>query len=218
MLNYSSKSYWDERYKILNTRTYDWLEDYDNLRKFFLNLNIPKEANILNVGSGTSQLSEKMYDDGYTNNYNIDISLESLYIMKKRNDGIRPKLNYIQMNAKKMYYGNNFFDVVIDKGLLDTILCGENALVEASKLTKEITRVLKPNGIYILISFGSPKERLKHLQWDYLDYDIEVYDIKNFYEDITKKSTHYIYLCRKQDDADEKLKYYEDVLSELKTY
>ena len=176
MLNYSSKSYWDERYKILNTRTYDWLEDYDNLRKFFLNLNIPKEANILNVGCGISQLSEKMY------------------------------------------YGNNFFDVVIDKGLLDTILCGENAFVEASKLTKEITRVLKPNGIYILISFGSPKERLKHLQWDYLDYDIEVYDIKNFYEDITKKSTHYIYLCRKQDDADEKLKYYEDVLSELKTY
>ena len=61
MLNYSTKRYWDERYTILNTRTYDWLEDYDNLRKFILNLNIPKEANILNVGSGTSQLSEKMY-------------------------------------------------------------------------------------------------------------------------------------------------------------
>ena len=102
MLNYSSKSYWDERYKILNTRTYDWLEDYDNLRKFILNLNIPKDANILNVGSGTSELSEKLYDDGYTNNYNIDISIESLNIMRKRNIGKRPKIVYIPMNAKKM--------------------------------------------------------------------------------------------------------------------
>ena len=100
MLNYSSKSYWDERYKILNTRTYDWLEDYDNLRKFILNLNIPKDANILNVGSGTSELSEKLYDDGYTNNYNIDISIESLNIMRKRNIGKRPKIVYIPMNAQ----------------------------------------------------------------------------------------------------------------------
>ena len=208
MLNYSIKNYWEQRYYYANGNTFDWIEDYSNIRNLIEHLKIPKTSIILNVGCGNSEFSEKMYDDGYTNNYNIDISIEAIKLMKKRNEGKRPKLTFIQMNAKKMYYGNN---------LLDTILCGENAEIEASKLTKEVTRVLKPNGIYFLISLGSPKERLKHLQWDYLDFDIEAYDIKNFYEDIQKK-THYIYVCKKQKDADERLKYYEDVLSEIKKY
>ena len=217
MLNYSIKNYWEQRYYYANGNTFDWIEDYSNIRNLIEHLKIPKTSIILNVGCGNSEFSEKMYDDGYTNNYNIDISIEAIKLMKQRNEGKRPKLTFIQMNAKKMCYGNNFFDLVIDKGLLDTILCGENAEIEASKLTKEVTRVLKPNGIYFLISLGSPKERLKHLQWDYLDFDIEAYDIKNFYEDIQKK-THYIYVCKKQKDADARLKYYEDVLSEIKKY
>lgn len=54
-----------------------------------------------------------------------------------------------------------------DLGTLDAILCGENSFYNAAKLTKEVQRVLKTGGIYLIISYGHPRTRLMHL----VDFD-----------------------------------------------
>ena len=51
-------------------------------------------------------------------------------------------------------YGDEEFDCVIDKGLLDSILCGGYSKQNISKMLKEISRVLKTKGYYICISYG----------------------------------------------------------------
>lgn len=51
------------------------------------------------------------------------------------------------------------FDVVIDKGTFDSILCGEGSDTNAEKALSEIYRVLVPTGVYICISYGIPEQR-----------------------------------------------------------
>jgi hypothetical protein len=44
---------------------------------------------------------------------------------------------------------------VFDKGTLDAMLCGDNVDVQVSKLLSECCRVLKKDGYFIDISFGT---------------------------------------------------------------
>lgn len=56
------------------------------------------------------------------------------------------------------------FDVVIDKSTLDALLCGEQSFVNAARMLWEVQRVLKPNGVYICVSYGQPDNRVLHFQ------------------------------------------------------
>jgi hypothetical protein len=53
------------------------------------------------------------------------------------------------------------YNVVVDKGTLDSILCGDNSTPNAEKMISEIYRVLAPNGVYICISYGDEEHRKK---------------------------------------------------------
>uniref|UniRef100_A0A0D3BBR4 Methyltransferase type 11 domain-containing protein n=2 Tax=Brassica oleracea TaxID=3712 RepID=A0A0D3BBR4_BRAOL len=64
--------------------------------------------------------------------------------------------------------GDASFDAVIDKGTLDSILCGSNSrqhstqmLEESLELMNKPYRVLKDKGVYILITYGAPDYRLR---------------------------------------------------------
>lgn len=52
------------------------------------------------------------------------------------------------------------FDVIIDKGTLDALISGHNIDI-CVKMLKESMRVLKKNGQFILITYGSPQGRKK---------------------------------------------------------
>ena len=54
------------------------------------------------------------------------------------------------------------FNIVFDKALLDSILCGENALDTVKIMLKEIYRVLVDEGYYVL---KKRKEKLFKLQF-----------------------------------------------------
>ena len=62
------------------------IEDYDTVKQVLDQLEIPKSALVLNVGCGNSEFSEKMYDDGYVNNYSIDICENGINYIKKKNN------------------------------------------------------------------------------------------------------------------------------------
>ena len=83
-----------------------------------------------------------MYDAGFTNQWNIDISHTVISQMKERNQS-RQKMVYEVMDVCNMKYEDNFFDFVLDKSTIDTLLCGEHAFQNTSMLIKEVHRVLK---------------------------------------------------------------------------
>lgn len=75
MPNYGDPSYWDERYTANEGSTFDWLEDFKSLKPLLEEIfQTKKDMKILILGCGNACLSEDMYDDGYFDIYNIDIS------------------------------------------------------------------------------------------------------------------------------------------------
>mmetsp|Transcript_15926 Transcript_15926/g.15662 ORF Transcript_15926/g.15662 Transcript_15926/m.15662 type:complete len:118 (-) Transcript_15926:8-361(-) len=77
--------------------------------------------------------------------------------------------------------------------------------LNAAKLTNEIQRVLKPSGIYFVVSYGIPEKRLFHFKRDHLDFSISTFIIKPEIPESEKEKSnkiHYIYICTKGDDAE----------------
>lgn len=67
------------------------------------------------------------------------------------------------MDVRDLKYENNFFDLVIDKSTIDALLCGENSFLNVAIMIKEVQRVLKVGGVYMIISYGQPENRIFHL-------------------------------------------------------
>lgn len=73
MPNYGDPKYWDRRYAQSAGQMFDWLESYESLKPLISQYMRPEDK-ILIIGCGNSPLSEDLYDDGYHNQLNIDIS------------------------------------------------------------------------------------------------------------------------------------------------
>merc|ERR1719272_2399185 len=53
-----------------------------------------------------------------------------------------------------------FYDVVIDKALMDSMLCAKDGKPQVSRMLKHLSKVLKPGtGVYVCISGGLPDKR-----------------------------------------------------------
>lgn len=63
------------------------------------------------------------------------------------------------MDVRKLEFQSDRFDLVFDKGTLDSILCGDDAEVSAAKAISEIARVLVPGGVFIMVSHASADHR-----------------------------------------------------------
>lgn len=103
-----------------------------------------------------------MYEDGYENITNIDISSTVVKYMEEKIKSRCPKMIYKQMDCLEMTeFKQGEYNIVMDKGTLDSVLCGDNSVPNAEKMLSEIHRVLSPNGIYICITYGDEEHRKK---------------------------------------------------------
>nr|XP_014345432.1 PREDICTED: methyltransferase-like protein 13 isoform X2 [Latimeria chalumnae] len=97
-----------------------------------------------------------MYDVGYQDIINIDISKVVINQMKERNSTKRPKMAYVKMDMMQMEFEDSQFQVALDKGTLDAILTDESekTLENVDRMFMEIGRVLQVGGRYICISLA----------------------------------------------------------------
>ncbi|KAJ7955309.1 methyltransferase-like protein 13 [Quillaja saponaria] len=159
---YGEPWYWDNRYAN-ESGLFDWYQKYQTLAPL-INLYVPRNYRILVVGCGNSAFSEGMVDDGYEDVVNIDISSVLIEAMQKKYQN-RPELKYLKMDVRYMgAFQTDSFDAIVDKGTLDSLLCGNDSRQNASKMLEEVWRVLKNKGVYILITYGAPIYRLRLLR------------------------------------------------------
>ncbi|XP_038881149.1 EEF1A lysine methyltransferase 4 isoform X1 [Benincasa hispida] len=163
---YGEPSYWDNRYSN-ESGPFDWYQKYHSLAPL-INLYVSRHHRILAVGCGNSAFSEGMVDDGYVDVVNVDISSVVIEAMQKKYCN-RPQLKYMTMDVRNMSaFEICSFDAVLDKGTLDSLLCGNNSRENATRMLEEVWRVLKENGVYILVNsvvtYGAPTYRLSLLK------------------------------------------------------
>ncbi|KAJ8421343.1 hypothetical protein Cgig2_018511 [Carnegiea gigantea] len=224
--NYGDALYWDARY-VQEAGSFDWYQRYSALRPFVRKY-APTSSRILMVGCGNAVMSEDMVKDGYEEIMNIDISSVAIDMMRRKYEHI-PQLKYMQMDVRDMsFFPDDSFDTVIDKGTLDSLMCGTDAPISASQMLGEVSRLLRPGGVYMLITYGDPNVRMPYLGRPVYNWWIELYVIprpgfegsasssmKSYLEPIpmTEKGLlpadfvledpdcHFIYVCKKMDDV-----------------
>nr|XP_006128863.2 methyltransferase-like protein 13 [Pelodiscus sinensis] len=113
-------------------------------------------SQVLVVGCGNSELSEQMYDVGYQDIMNVDISEVVIKQMRERNADRRPKMSFLVMDMLQMDFPDARFQVVLDKGTLDAILVDEEeaTLERVDRMFAEISRVLQVGGRYLCVSLA----------------------------------------------------------------
>jgi ubiquinone/menaquinone biosynthesis C-methylase UbiE len=97
------------------------------------------------------------------------------------------------------------FDIAIDKGTMDALVCAQNSYIIMAQMLKETQRVLKVGGIFFAVSFQRP-ECLKHFDRPFLSFenrDFILYDSTEVSEEEKEPNSHYIYISKKLPDADE---------------
>ena len=201
MTDYSSLKYWEGRYLNEHMEIYEWYQTYETLKEKIIEY-IKPEDQILYVGCGTSKLAEDLYIDEIRNVTNIDFSENAIKIMEDRYKEQKVEMKYKRMNVTNMEeFTNESFNIVFDKALLDSVLCGENALPIVDKMINEIYRVLVNGGYYIVISNGNEDTR-KHLfnndMWDYKMLEIEKPSKVVVLDEKDPKNYHYIYILTKK--------------------
>jgi len=104
-----------------------------------------------------------MYEDGYENITNIDISHTCVNFMSERIKERCKNMKYKYGNVCEMSeFKSGEFNCVLDKGTLDSVLCGDNSEPNAEKMLSEIHRVLAPNGVFICVTYGDEENRKKY--------------------------------------------------------
>ncbi|XP_006658911.2 EEF1A lysine methyltransferase 4-like [Oryza brachyantha] len=219
-LSYGEAEYWDARYVEEGGAPYDWYQRYAALRPFVRRF-APPDSRVLMIGCGSALMSEDMIDDGYTEIMNIDISSVVIEIMRKKHFNV-PQLQYIEMDVRDMSeFCDESFDCAIDKGTLDSLMCGVDAPLSAAQMVLEVERLLKPGGVFMLITYGDPSVRVPHLNQPGCKWKIVLYILpRPGFKGKTKRSvldpvpmtqsgrlpdgfapedpdSHYIYVCKK---------------------
>jgi SAM-dependent methyltransferase len=151
---------------------------------------------------------------GIKNISNIDISSNVIKSMKERFKDNKPEMKWDVMDVRDLKFSSNHFDIVIDKALMDTIMCGENSFCSVALMTKEVQRVLKTGGIYVIVSYGDPEIRLPHLNREHLSFNISYQiirknfqfdpkdDDEDFFPNNPIEKTNFVYICKKKVGAD----------------
>jgi len=113
-------------------------------------------------------------------------------------------MEYVVMDVTNMSaLESSSFDSVIDKGTLDALLCGEGSAENADHMCSEVSRLLKPGGAFMLITYGSPKTRMQYLeprkyQWEVSKFTVDKPTVNFEDKDQREKDVHYVYVCRKR--------------------
>ena len=209
MHDYSSLAFWEKRYTNEHLEVFEWYQTFESLREKIIDYFKP-EHKILNVGCGTSKFAEDLFYEGIKNVVNIDFSESAIKLLEEHFEEQQIASKCIKMDVLDMkQFQEEEFNIVFDKALLDSILCGENALETVKTMIKEIYRVLVDEGYYIIISNSDEsyrKDLFDEKMWEYQYFEIGkptkiiVIDEK----DKDPKNYHYIYILKKKVDEEKR--------------
>lgn len=162
--------YWNKRY-VQDTEQFEWYQRWSGVQVALEEDGHVKPTHtVLHVGCGSSRMAEDMYAAGYRKQTNIDFShvvieQQLAYYGQKAPPGNLPGVEWQCMDACDMAaFSDERFHVVLDKGTLDTIVCGEDFVRRADAYLRGVERILKPGGHFVAICHGEPRVRLPYLE------------------------------------------------------
>ena len=100
MAQYGKPEYWEDRYQK-DKEPFDWYQRYSGVKDMITQY-IQPSFQILMLGCGNSKFSEEMFEDGYQNINNVDISFTVIKQMQDYYKEKIPQMTYKQMDARSL--------------------------------------------------------------------------------------------------------------------
>lgn len=137
------------------TPLYDLLSNflgfgYEERKKIIKLLDLKQNEKLLDVGCGTGSLlivANKFYPENEI--IGIDIDEKILRLAQKKVDEKKLDIKFLRSNADKLPFNNLSFDVVVS-----TLVFHHLPTIVKKGAIKEIKRILKNNGRFLLVDFG----------------------------------------------------------------
>ena len=114
-------------------------------------------------------------------------------------------MKYEVMDATDLKYQDNYFDVVIEKATIDTLLCGINPSYSVSLMISEMERVLKPTGSLLVVSHGKPEYRTCFFEPPIANLSIKTFVLQpctSKDEEEKEENSYYLYLGWRKSKSD----------------
>ena len=181
------------------TKMFDTIsEDYDGLNRvisFGIDIkwrkkvvNIVKEANpdtILDIATGTGDLAINLAETNASKIVGLDISSGMLDIGKEKikNKSLESKIEMVLGDSENMPFDNNAFDAI-------TVAFGVRNFETLENGLKEIYRVLKPHGVFVILETSMP-DKAPYKQ----GYNFYTKNILPLIGAFSKDKSAYKYLC-----------------------
>ena len=148
---------------------------------------------VLNIGAGVSKTFTRVLNESSGEYYVLDIS--PIAVERWKRFDVNAEVFDVK-EGNKLPYPDDYFDYIVSQSLLEHINKEDNIY-----LAKEIKRVLKPNGIYILkcasdeflSTEGNPEDVGEHV-YPANEGGIPAYDLIEIYKELTL--VRYMYLFR----------------------
>eukprot|EP01121_Diplochlamys_sp_Union-15-3_P012285 TRINITY_DN3661_c0_g1_i1.p1 TRINITY_DN3661_c0_g1~~TRINITY_DN3661_c0_g1_i1.p1 ORF type:complete len:223 (+),score=42.82 TRINITY_DN3661_c0_g1_i1:45-713(+) len=197
-LDYGKKEFWEKKYE--EEKIFDWYQDYVSLKPVITKY-MPKDKWVLVVGSGNSKVSEDMAKDGYHFVANVDIAHIVVQQMQRRSTylGLDDRLNYMTMDVRALGIKDHSVDCVLDKGTLDALACSQNYLRDIPLMCKEMYRVLKKGGLWMIITFSDPNGRMEYFEDKNFDWNVQSQEvIRDAVVEGEQPARHWVHIITKQ--------------------
>lgn len=207
---YGRIQFWDLKYASEH-EPFEWYYGYDRFRET-IRENIPANYRVMVAGCGSSNMIGDMVEDGYENIVGADLSRVAITQMKYRYQDYK-EISFFQGTMTDTDLPEESFGAIIDKALFDSLLCTPTGSVTVQQYVNEVDRLLDDTGVFIVISYGNPEQRLQFLeQYDidlphFTPWVIEVQALLKPKESPEEEldpadpnSYYFIYLCKKRRD------------------
>jgi SAM-dependent methyltransferase len=194
--DYDKQSYWHDRFAF--ETAFEWYttsEAFLNVLSPLLD-ELPRDAGILHLGSGTSDLHNHLRERGFVKVTNIDYEPLALQrgqqLERDRFGDVRT--TYLVADATQLDLNDTYqLDLAIDKGTADPIACGGSDEVVA--MAEGIRRCLDSGGVWVCLSYSASRFDSKAVQ--------SLFDVQVLHRVPTPKSKatdpdifHFCYLLR----------------------
>lgn len=166
--DFSSKTGWDQFYEKrsrpssdhdqLAFEPYEWHSslDHDAVLQ-----HAERGGSILFVGCGTSTMPLELYDlhEGKSHIMCLDYSPSCIEQLAQSWGPTRANMSFLVGDATRLENmpdvadSDEGIDAIIDKGLIDALMCGEGWNGDVERLLASAAKQLRPNGLYVLVSY-----------------------------------------------------------------
>ena len=137
----AEKKFWDKFYAKHHQESFEWLVDYGEAEQIVPSLiqanDVQSQDFILDCGCGTSLFSYQLLDSFKQTQQSgefllcADFSSDALELLKKKQGELEKPLSsrvdFVRCNCKHLPFRDNLFDLIVDKGYLDSLLKEVNA-------------------------------------------------------------------------------------------